>query len=449
VLAEYFLTSQAEEDSFELHFQDHAKKILGNMGQNIQRTMEASDAFIASITSYAAHTNQTWPFVVIPDFSVTAEKIRSLCGAVYVSTYHVVENEQRKEWENFTATVGTEMVEEAIAAIAEYNVMDWAVTSNYTPWNVIYDYDEYNKENKVCTASNDNVMRVTSPPSRLLIMLQGEEGVAYDGPYLPKWQTQPTISESWSPYNWDLMSVPRIPGQERRAAEVVMQEHKPLISPPYLLADISRPEQYQEDQDKVSWLSSYVPQMDVEEVMRPMFDFHFPVLADAHNKIQWMDGTYSNEDHRVVAIFSVSIYWSYMISDILPKGARGTLVVFESACTQTFTYEVNGPDVVYLGAGEYRDPEYDHLTMGSLVSDLRFFSNQLYTYSGPPLEDSFCPLYVSVHATAKMEDASTSNTPWILSLVTACVFLLTVLAFMLYNYVVEQRQKIVLRSAGM
>jgi hypothetical protein len=58
------------------------------------------------------------------------------------------------------------------------------------------------------------------------------------------------------------------------------------------------------------------------------------------------------------------------------------------------TYEVNGPEVVYLGAGAYHDPKYDHVTIGSLVSDLRFFSNKHSTYSGLPREDSFCPLYV-------------------------------------------------------
>jgi hypothetical protein len=88
--------------------------------------------------------------VDIPDFSSTAEKIRSLCGAVYVTTYHVVEHAQSKEWESFKATVGTEMVDEDIAAIAEDNVMDCPITSNYTPWNVIYDYDEFDSENKVC-----------------------------------------------------------------------------------------------------------------------------------------------------------------------------------------------------------------------------------------------------------------------------------------------------------
>jgi hypothetical protein len=150
-LVEYFLTSQAEQDGFELLFNDYANKLLGNIGKKVEMTMEASDAFITSVTSYAAHTNQTWPYVVIPDFSVRAEKVRSLCGAVYVNTYHSVEDEQRKEWENFTATVGTEMADEAVEAVAQYNVMDWPVTSNYTGWNVIYDHGELAKENKVCT----------------------------------------------------------------------------------------------------------------------------------------------------------------------------------------------------------------------------------------------------------------------------------------------------------
>lgn len=74
-----------------------------------------------------------------------------------------------------------------------------------------------------------------------------------------------------------------------------------------------------------------------------------------------MDGAYSKEDHKVVAIFSIGIYWNYVIRDVLPQGSTGILVVFESVCAQSFTYEVNGPDVVYLGAGEYHDPNYDHI----------------------------------------------------------------------------------------
>jgi hypothetical protein len=63
-------------------------------------------------------------------FAIRAEKIRSLlCGAVYVNTYHVVENDLREEWENFTAKEGTKMADDATAAVAEYDLVDWPITT--------------------------------------------------------------------------------------------------------------------------------------------------------------------------------------------------------------------------------------------------------------------------------------------------------------------------------
>jgi hypothetical protein len=119
-----------------------------------------------------------------------------------------------------------------------------------------------------------------------------------------------------------------------------------------------------------------------------------------------------------------------MIRDILPHDSTGILVVFENECTQRFTYEGNGPGVVYLGAGEYSDPKYYHMTMGSWISDLRFYSNQPSTYSGLPLEDAYSPLYISVFASAKTEAGNPTNIPSTFALGTSCVFPLTVLAFM-------------------
>ena len=86
VLTAYFLLSQSEQKSFEERFYDDANKILSNMGANLERIMEASDAFVVSIASYAAHSQSIWPFVVVPDFAVRAEKVRNLCGAVFVTT---------------------------------------------------------------------------------------------------------------------------------------------------------------------------------------------------------------------------------------------------------------------------------------------------------------------------------------------------------------------------
>jgi Adenylate and Guanylate cyclase catalytic domain len=263
------------------------------------------------------------------------------------------------------------------------------------------------------------------------------------------WQTQPTLAETECPYNWDLMSIPPIPGQERSVMEIMMEDHRPTITVPYLLADKSDPARYQEDLDEANWLHDYLPNVDsVEEVLQPLSDFAYPIFANSHERIQFnTDGHHGKDEHAVVALFSASVYWKDQIRDILPEGSAGILVVFESECASSFTYEVNGPNVVYLGTGDHSDSKYDYMTQGALVSDLRFYSTKNSTYSGLLLEDSYCPIYVSIHASEKMEAIYKTSTPWIFAVVTACVFLLTVLTFMFYNYVVEKRQKVVLKSA--
>ena len=176
-VATYYIISHEEHVEFVRQFNDDSEKILSSMGSNFVRTLEASDAFVVSITSLASVTNQEWPFVVVPDFAVRAEKIRSLANAVYVNTYNFVQSKQRKEWETFTAEKGESMVIESIAAIEDFEGKDWPIVWNYTLWDVIHDYDEFEKENP------------------------GQVGVDTPGPWLPMWQTQPTISYE-PPYNW-------------------------------------------------------------------------------------------------------------------------------------------------------------------------------------------------------------------------------------------------------
>ena len=180
-ISAYFLSFNDEMNDFKLQFDQDSDKVFSVMGNNLVRTLQASDAFAVSIASLATATNQTWPYVVIPDFAVRAEKIRSLANAVYVTTYNVVQPNERKIWEDFTAKTGKVWVNESIGAIEIFGGMDWPILWNYTLWDVIHDYEEFEKENP------------------------GEVGVNTPGPWLPQWQTQPTIALE-PPYNWYVFS---------------------------------------------------------------------------------------------------------------------------------------------------------------------------------------------------------------------------------------------------
>jgi hypothetical protein len=173
----YYLTSQQEEDQFKDAYYGDAHKVMSAMGENLERTLQAADAFVSSMASHAQVSNQTWPFVVIPDFAVRAEKVRELSKAVLVNLFQVVERDQRDLWENYTTQVGKAWVDESISVVENFEGIDWPIVWNYTLWDVIHGYDEFDKENA------------------------GEDGINTTGPWLPMWQTQPTIAHE-PPYNW-------------------------------------------------------------------------------------------------------------------------------------------------------------------------------------------------------------------------------------------------------
>ena len=166
----YWYMSTSEINELHLQFHEDATKVLATLGTNMEHILEAMDAFTVSMISHARSTNQTWPFVVIPDFAVRAEKIRSLSGAVYINTYHFVEDTQRVEWENFTAKPSSHSwVNESIQLQENNPTNEWQTIWNFTLWDKIHGYDEFDKPNP------------------------GEFGTNRTGPYLPLWQIMPVI----------------------------------------------------------------------------------------------------------------------------------------------------------------------------------------------------------------------------------------------------------------
>ena len=64
------------------------------------------------------------------------------------------------------------------------------------------------------------------------------------------------------------------------------------------------------------------------------------------------------------------MFWKDLIKDILPQGTDGIVVVFASECTDPFTYQLNGPQTVYLGAGDHHEKQFDNMVVESQLQDL-------------------------------------------------------------------------------
>jgi len=418
VLAHQMISRQ-EYREFVHQFNDDSHKILSTIGSNFVRALQASDALVVSMTSVASVTNQTWPYVVVPDFAVRAEKIRSLANAVYVTTYHLVQPNERKEWENFTTEKGDAMVVESISAIEDFDGKKWPVVWNYTLWDVIHDYDEFEKENP------------------------GQVGVDTPGPWLPMWQTQPTISYE-PPYNWDLMSEPLGKSKNTSAHHRLIDTHKVTVTDAYLISDPDDKERLKSDKEEAEWISSYL--LDGEETMEPISDIYYPIRLEANRQIK-MDEDNKDQKYSVVGIFALAVYWRDTIKHILPDSHEGLIVVFENPCNPTFTYQINGPDVTFLGAGDSHDEKYNYMAVTKNLTELSSSAMKESSYSGIQLDDDFCPFQITVYPSDKTTLRHMSNTPIYFAVVTVIVFAATTLTFIIYDFWVERRQKIVMKTA--
>jgi len=144
-----YYTSSSERAQFESSFAMDAQKVLQGIGTSLAYTLGGADAMVVSMVSYANATNQTWPFVTIPDFGVRADKIMGLTNAVYISMLMYVAPGQRYQWQNYSAKHGKQWVEQTLELQKRENMYQTVIKennfTNVTYFNVIYDNNEFSK----------------------------------------------------------------------------------------------------------------------------------------------------------------------------------------------------------------------------------------------------------------------------------------------------------------
>ena len=157
--------------------------------------------------------------------------------------------------------------------------------------------------------------------------------------------------------------------------------------------------------------------------------------------------TYDPSKHNVVGTLTGTFFWRGLIEDILPPSTQGIVIVFENPCNPTFTYQINGPRVEYLGRGDHHDDHYDDYRITSDLFHLRSFAVGSSMYSGPPLDEEFCPFSVNVYPSDTFYVEYSSKDPIYFMVGAILIFVFTSAVFGLYDYTVERRQRLVLNKA--
>jgi hypothetical protein len=76
-------------------------KILQTAGNTIDSVLGEFDSVAVSLVSHARASNQTWPFVTLPDFAVRMSKIVPLARTLNIYVLPMVTPKERREWETY------------------------------------------------------------------------------------------------------------------------------------------------------------------------------------------------------------------------------------------------------------------------------------------------------------------------------------------------------------
>lgn len=214
-----------------------------------------------------------------------------------------------------------------------------------------------------------------------------------------------------------------------------------------MIANEDDHERIEADLYYAEWFKPYLPPG--VNPMEPVSDIFYPVFEGSHKAIKMAEFNESSSmgDHRPVGLFALSVYWRDAIKKILPEGSNGLLLVFTNPCNPTWTYQINGPEAVFLGAGDAHEEQYEAMGVSSLLTELSDYALEDSKYSGLSINEDFCPYTIYVYPSQEMEQSFKTNTPLVFALVTALVFAVTAMTFLLYDSWVERRQQVVMKTA--
>jgi hypothetical protein len=254
--------------------------------------------------------------------------------------------------------------------------------------------------------------------------------------YLPMWQCAPVIPILYPPYNFDLLSTTM-----NTSVQTAILSKQVVISEAYMIPKSSNSVDIEEMKSFAEWVQPYIKPH--EDPMEPVSDIYYPILNNLHDmqilsQTYYNDGTiklcehhvsdiienhaeYQNHHYRddhdhisssshenstVVSIFSMSIYWRDLIKEIMPIESSRLLLAFSNPCNPTFTYEIDGTNLIYHGIGDYHPARLDpRLQLSTTLSCIEP------SYTGIPMQTNYCPFTLHIHPSDDMEHMYITNNP--------------------------------------
>jgi hypothetical protein len=181
----YLYTSNEEKQHFEVEYQFNAERIIESFHDSVVRRLGAINSMATAITSYAIDTNQTFPFVTVPNFEIRGSDLRIQADAATVQWTPLVTDETRVAWEDY-ALENRYQVE---ISFQEDSQQRKKQDNEFGLTNATGTSDRMLQQSQQLTILDDGTGYHPSIWSVGAVSPRGDEPEG-SGPYLPLWQSR-------------------------------------------------------------------------------------------------------------------------------------------------------------------------------------------------------------------------------------------------------------------
>ena len=417
----YFYTQNSEKQKFEDDYTTNARLIIDSFHDSVEHKLGAVNVMADSITSHALTSEEEFPGVTLPNFAVHGSNLRVQSDSLVVSWLPLVTDDNRLEWEEYALANRNQTDEEYEKDMElrnrqdeEFGFLSTNVTGNLrppSPADTVLDDG---------TGFHPKIFSFGIGPGTT----RGDEPEG-SGPFLPLWQRSPMHPNAQQILNYNIANAPSLTGVLPRLLEtkeaimnrVVFPPPGPSVASEYVKLSQSREQ---------SWEYHYVN--------GPHTFFAYPVFDSF------------GEDRQVAGVLSANTHWRQSFTNILPNNANGYLCILENSYNQTLSYQIDGPDVIYLGKSDPHDERYDHLEqfadINEYLQDRAGISTRSYTTV--PLNQQFGKYRLRIYPSASTEELYVTNKPWLYTAAVFLMFLVTTIVLIVLDRFVARRQQIVM-----
>ncbi|KAL7565587.1 hypothetical protein ACA910_014299 [Epithemia clementina (nom. ined.)] len=461
----YRYTRHEETSTFEREYQHNALKIMQAFHDAVERRLGAINTLSTAMTSLALYTNQSFPFVTMPDFALRGSDLRAQADAIAVHYMPLVTDDNRQEWERY-ALEHRFQIDQAFEQDAAFrqaqdeqfgfreqsnnnnnNTQTSAKSKaydNFPPaggrWlaNNSDDNNNNNKDDHDEPEDQNTTIKMTIVKdgsgfhaklwSHGLFSPEGDE-VEGSGPYLPLWQRSPISAMKQSILNFNFANSEAFHGvlpKLLQTKEAIMHwATGPLTEPARqnLAANLA-----------ISQFRHEIGNFMVD----PLTFLAYPVFD-----------SFDPDTREIGGVLATNIHWRIFFEGILPLNAHGYICVLENSYNQTFAYRIDGNQATFLGDSDPHDPAFDYLEESASINQYvqQEAGPRTRSYTTVPLNQEFGKYTLRIYPSNETKESFETNYPVFYTVILLAVFLFTSMVFIAFAFVVERRQSIVMANA--